>query len=192
MLRASQVSRRWHDLLSDDLTWRNLCDKHEYCGELPQIVRFSPNPSLSPSLLSSLKLPEPQQYLGTSPPGSGYSGSLGLDDVSNKVPRRQQARSYKSFFKQKYLVDAAWRRGGDSVTRNITHEAGVVTGLHVTAQHIIVALDNARIHVFDRDGNNPRMLQGHVMGVWAMIPSEDLLVTGGCDRDVRVWDLATG
>jgi F-box and WD-40 domain protein CDC4 len=55
-----------------------------------------------------------------------------------------------------------------------------------------VALDNAKIHVFDTEGNQQRTLQGHVMGVWAMVPWDDILVSGGCDRDVRVWDLTTG
>lgn len=30
------------------------------------------------------------------------------------------------------------------------------------------------------------------MGVWAMVPWDDILVSGGCDRDVRVWNMATG
>lgn len=101
-------------------------------------------------------------------------------------------RSYKSHFKQRYLVDAAWRQGGQNTTRNITQDAGVVTSLHLTSKYIIVALDNAKIHVFDTEGNPLRTLQGHVMGVWAMVPWDDILVSGGCDRDVRVWDLTTG
>ena len=67
-----------------------------------------------------------------------------------------------------------------------------MTSLHLTSKYIIVALDNSRIYVFDTDGNASRTLQGHVMGVWAMVPWEDTLVSGGCDRDVRVWDLLTG
>jgi F-box and WD-40 domain protein CDC4 len=101
-------------------------------------------------------------------------------------------KSYKSHFKQRYLVDAAWRTGGQNITRNITQDGGVVTSLHLTSKYIIVALDNARIHVFDTEGNSLRVLQGHVMGVWAMVPWDDILVSGGCDRDVRVWDLKTG
>lgn len=89
-------------------------------------------------------------------------------------------------------MDAAWRTGGKSTTRAITQDGGVVTSLHLTPKYIIVALDNAKIHVFDTEGNALRVLQGHVMGVWAMVPWEDLLVSGGCDRDVRVWDLTTG
>ena len=101
-------------------------------------------------------------------------------------------RSYKSHFKQRYLVEAAWRSGGTSISRNITQEGGVVTSLHLTPKYIIVALDNAKIHVFDTQGDSQRTLSGHVMGVWAMVPWEDTLVSGGCDRDVRVWNLKTG
>jgi F-box and WD-40 domain protein CDC4 len=89
-------------------------------------------------------------------------------------------------------VEAAWRSGGTSTTRNITQEGGVVTSLHLTPKYIIVALDNAKIHVFDTEGDSQRTLQGHVMGVWAMVPWDDTLVSGGCDRDVRVWNLKTG
>ncbi|KAG7121660.1 F-box/WD repeat-containing protein 7 like [Verticillium longisporum] len=118
LARASQVSNRWRDLLSDDLTWKNLCDKHNYSTE------------------------------------------------EEDSPTQQSP----------------------------THAAqgGVVTSLHLTSKYIIVALDNAKIHVFDAQGNALRTLQGHVMGVWAMVPWDDILVSGGCDRDVRVWDLTTG
>ena len=76
--------------------------------------------------------------------------------------------------------------------KHITPDPGVVTSLHLTKKYIVVALDNARIHVFNTRGNHQRTLQGHVMGVWAMVPWDDILVSGGCDRDVRVWNMATG
>jgi len=75
---------------------------------------------------------------------------------------------------------------------SITPDQGVVTSLHLTKKYIVVALDNAKIHVFNTKGQPQRVLQGHVMGVWAMVPWHDILVSGGCDRDVRVWNMATG
>lgn len=89
-------------------------------------------------------------------------------------------------------MEAAWRSGGTKIVKNITQENGVVTSLHLTPKYIIVALDNAKIHVFDTEGDSQRTMQGHIMGVWAMVPWGDTLVSGGCDRDVRVWDLKTG
>ena len=76
--------------------------------------------------------------------------------------------------------------------RHIQPDQGVVTSLHLTSKYIIVALDNAKIHVFDVKGDHQRTLTGHVMGVWAMVPWGDILVSGGCDRDVRVWNMDTG
>ena len=78
------------------------------------------------------------------------------------------------------------------VAKHITPDQGVVTSLHLTKKYIVVALDNAKIHVFNTKGDLLRTLQGHAMGVWAMIPWDDVLVSGGCDRDVRVWNMATG
>ncbi|KAM0334134.1 hypothetical protein ACHAQA_001154 [Verticillium albo-atrum] len=145
LARASQVSNRWRDLLSDDLTWKNLCDKHNYSTEEENIASSS-----------------------------------------------RRGSAVVSHFKQKHQVEMAWRNGGTHINRNITQEGGVVTSLHLTSKYIIVALDNAKIHVFDAQGTALRTLQGHVMGVWAMVPWDDILVSGGCDRDVRVWDLTTG
>jgi F-box and WD-40 domain protein CDC4 len=108
--------------------------------------------------------------------------------------RRLRARpvSYRSHFKQKYMVESAWNKGGRCTQRHITPDQGVVTSLHLTSKYIVVALDNAKIHVYDTNGDNQKTLQGHVMGVWAMVPWDDILVSGGCDREVRVWNMATG
>ncbi|KAK3301986.1 WD40-repeat-containing domain protein [Chaetomium strumarium] len=190
LARASQVSRRWRDLLSDDMTWKNLCLKHDYQHRMSEI-----GPQIYPPITSGAEAYSFSQQ--DEDPGSHeFSGALTSTSLpatfEGRANARPMLRSYKSHFKQRYLVDTAWRSGGRNVTRNITQDGGVVTSLHLTSKYIIVALDNAKIHVFDTEGNALRTLQGHVMGVWAMVPWDDILVSGGCDRDVRVWDLSTG
>ncbi|KAK9465512.1 WD40-repeat-containing domain protein [Lipomyces arxii] len=134
--KASQVSKRWAEVVSDDLIWKNLCDRLNY-----------------------------------------------TDTISD---------TYKSLFKQRHMVESSWTSGGLTTARHVTTDQGVVTCLSSTTKYIIVALDNSRIHVFSSAGELLHTLTGHVMGVWAIMPWDDILVSGGCDRDVRVWDLITG
>jgi F-box and WD-40 domain protein CDC4 len=193
LARASQVSRRWRDLLSDDVTWKNLCVKHDYGRRLSEVSYGIP--TYATTRPGILPVPD-SEYANQSFPGA-LSSSSALHSVSRSMDGagfagRPKLRSYKSHFKQRYLVESAWRTGGRNTTRTITQDGRVVTSLHLTPKYIVVALDNARIHIFDREGNALRTLQGHIMGVWAMVPWEDILVSGGCDRDVRVWDMTTG
>lgn len=175
------------------MTWKNLCVKHDYNRQLSELAQFAIPREARPSIADTGYSNSFPGAPSISP--THVSGARSFDSAvpaATMAPRRPKPKTYKSHFKQRYLVEAAWRNGGTSVTRNITQEGGVVTSLHLTPKYIIVALDNAKIHVFDAQGNALRTLQGHVMGVWAMVPWDDILVSGGCDRDVRVWDLATG
>src|SRR2546429_6423215 len=94
--------------------------------------------------------------------------SRSFDESSSAaaMQRRPKITSYKSHFKQRYMVETAWKHGGRAIARHITPDQGVVTSLHLTSKYIVVALDNAKIHVFNTDGDHQKTLQGHVMGVW--------------------------
>lgn len=184
LVRASQVSRRWRVLLSDDMTWKNLCLKHDYQRRLSEVQAARAE--------AFAAIPKDEDAASGAVSGARVPKILPPLFGSPSTNARPAVKSYKSHFKQRYLVDAAWRTGGRNITKPITQDGGVVTSLHLTSKYIIVALDNARIHVFDTQGEQKHILQGHVMGVWAMVPWDDILVSGGCDRDVRVWDLSTG
>lgn len=178
------------------MTWKNLCLKHDYQRRLSEVESATmggrTRPSIQP-LASVDSERSSNSFPGAVVQSTHQSGSRSFDGhIGASKSGRPKLRSYKSHFKQRYLVEAAWRSGGTCIARNITQEGGVVTSLHLTSKYIILALDNAKIHVFDTEGNQQRTLQGHIMGVWAMVPWGDTLVSGGCDRDVRVWDLKTG
>ncbi|KAF2729954.1 F-box/WD repeat-containing protein pof1 [Polyplosphaeria fusca] len=207
LARASQVSNKWRELVNDDTAWRLLCQKFSYRGLSKEERNEEDDPGdewddskpsqwLHPARASRAEEPLLNQQADASATSSANEGlrTQSLDRGAKRKPshRRPKATTYRSHFKQRYMVETAWRSGGVCDARQITPDQGVVTSLHLTKKYIVVALDNAKIHVFDVNGYHQKTLQGHVMGVWAMVPWGDLLVSGGCDRDVRVWNLATG
>ncbi|KAL9097382.1 MAG: hypothetical protein Q9165_000277 [Trypethelium subeluteriae] len=217
LARSSQVSKRWRELVSDDMAWKSLCEKHAYRrlsneesqSTPPQVTTTIPTPTTTTTITtqqmedSSLAQSTKFSSFKHIPPNPlalptvvQAPDLLRTRSVDRAVPvrhrRRPKAMSYRSHFKQRYQVETAWRSGGHVIPRQIQPDQGVVTSLHLTDRYIVVALDNAKIHVFDTEGQHQRTLQGHVMGVWAMVPWGDTLVSGGCDRDVRVWNMASG
>lgn len=183
----------------------NLCEKHSYAYQRPSdddrdIVDPAdgqPLHAVSPThSLSALQSTSTVSSLHSRDGFPGLPRSLSGDWLSSSSysSRRRRVRpvSYRSHFKQRYMVESAWNKGGRCTQRHMSPDQGVVTSLHLTSKYIVVALDNAKIHVYDTNGDNQKTLQGHVMGVWAMVPWDDILVSGGCDREVRVWNMATG
>ena len=198
LARASQVSKRWRELLNDDITWKNLCEKYPYARRrlldddgYDFVDPFHPNSSSAVSTDASLQGSAASSTKDDIP--SMSTTSLG-SSWSTAPTRRRRVRpsSYRTHFKHRYMVESAWNKGGLCTQRHISPDQGVVTSLHLTPKYIVVALDNAKIHVYDTNGENQKTLQGHVMGVWAMVPWDDILVSGGCDREVRAWNMATG
>ncbi|KAF2112655.1 F-box/WD repeat-containing protein pof1 [Lophiotrema nucula] len=212
LARASQVSKKWRELVNDDTAWRLLCQKFSYRGlskeerneeedpgdepDMALLASHSNAQWLHPARASRADEPMHDKQVDGTSSSTGSEGlrtqSLDRNAKRKMFSRRPKATTYRSHFKQRYMVETAWRSGGVCDARQITPDQGVVTSLHLTKKYIVVALDNAKIHVFDVEGYQQKTLQGHVMGVWAMVPWGDLLVSGGCDRDVRVWDLASG
>ncbi|CAP69043.1 uncharacterized protein PODANS_7_10000 [Podospora anserina S mat+] len=193
LVRASQVSRRWRDLLSDDMTWKNLCVKHDYQRRMSEVQAM-----------------RAELYGHAQRDDGAATGDCSGALTSNSLPAsfgsstgaRPRLTSYKSHFKQRYLVDVAWRTGGRNISKNLTQDGGVVTSLHLTSKYIIVALDNARIHVFDTEEtrfapcraiNCLHTLRGHTSTVRCLKMSDaNTAISGSRDTTLRVWDIRNG
>jgi len=188
--------------VSDDQAWKTLCEKHAYRRMSSDSVGSSMNASSASASQIFYG-----QHLRSSSPSRVLDNMSAIDENSDRIAdlhamlavgsvrksRKQQPKpTHRSRFKHAYMVESAWKKGGLMTARHITPEQGVVTSLHLTKNYIVVAMDTAKIHVFNVRGDHQRTLTGHVMGVWAMVPWDDILVSGGCDRDVRVWNMATG
>uniref|UniRef100_A0A060TAP4 ARAD1B08404p n=1 Tax=Blastobotrys adeninivorans TaxID=409370 RepID=A0A060TAP4_BLAAD len=180
LARASQVSRLWYLLLSDDLTWKELCKTHHF-------RRLSATNAYR--RMSRMSLGSTDGSINTVDAASDDLSEAIYDPDATKNP---VARSYRSHFKHQYLLNNAWNSGGRLAARYVISHPGVVTSLIMDQKYIVIALDNSKIYVLREDGKMLRTLFGHVMGVWALTLHGNTLVSGGCDRDVRVWDLKTG
>lgn len=168
LARASHVSRHWNALLKDEGAWKALCLKHQY--------RNINNASFNSAIYNRSQLYHPQHQ------------SL----------VRHSSISYRDFFRRKYNIDTAWNQGGKVIPCENHIGDGLATSLQMDDSYIVIGCDNNRIEVFDsKNGKYIRSLLGHEGGVWALQfikneNNEHILVTGGCDRVARVWNLTTG
>jgi len=176
-------------LVNDDLTWKRLCrmslSSPTLIVEKQGFRRLSvAYPLQSPS---APVIPQPAELSYFTSPTNIPPGSAPTHI------RRPAPRTYKSHFRQRYILEKNWRVGGTLMARYISNDHGVVTTLCMSDKYIIVGLDNSNIRVFDEDGRFQMTLAGHETGVWAMVVvGDDHLVSGGCDRDMRLWNLTTG
>ncbi|WVQ94308.1 hypothetical protein IAU59_001387 [Kwoniella sp. CBS 9459] len=187
LARAAQVSRHWNELLQDEHTWKDLFDRHGYPAPssftMPTAQRRkSNNPPNASAYASS------SNHHGRAPTsGMGHSVTrtsgghavvhrgtpFGLEKrvcyVSNPKRVADEA-TFKNRFKNAYLTETNWLSGGRILASHISADDAVVTTLCFDETHIIVGMNNSKIHVFDAaTGGYRRSLIGHRQGVWAMV-----------------------
>ncbi|KAF7317915.1 hypothetical protein MKEN_00879600 [Mycena kentingensis (nom. inval.)] len=240
LARASRVSRRWRDLVSDDSLWRSMCLRLGFTvsGREPQ---FGTTPSDDESLanLAPFSMDQLQQWL----PGKRKAKARELDLPVQLAPPEA---SYYVHFKECFSTMMNWRHGGrvlrahrmvptaaPATNGNGINSMDVITSVALDQDWVVVGLANSKIHVFSsRTGVLARTLVGHDAGVWGVclvgrggkwigaplptvgpdnvpdmwrtplgldLPLPDgwgqanaLVVSGGCDKVLRVWDVRSG
>ncbi|KAG2075530.1 WD40 repeat-like protein [Suillus decipiens] len=177
LARASQVCKRWRDLVADDWLWKVLCDTYSFradtedksdtnlleddesCDEMDKFT----SSSIDPWLTARDRLKR-QEITSVS-----HWGPYSSDDLLH--PRLQF--SHQEYFRRAYGTMLNLRKGGHILhTHRMpipTPDSGVVTSVALDTEWVVVGLANSKIHLFSAiTGVLSRTLTGHELGVWAV------------------------
>ncbi|KAJ3849904.1 WD40 repeat-like protein [Lentinula lateritia] len=169
LVRATQVSRWWRRLISDESLWKRMCG--QYAFDEPHTNIDSRNRrggkvkmpmATDDEHMDEEVNPQPLTLLrNRSTSHMTLSFSPGL--------------SFREYFKYSYSIMQNWHNGGHLLrahkipSSSNNPESGVVTSLALDEDWVVVGLANCRIHVFSaRTGVLARTLVGHELGVWAV------------------------
>ncbi|KAI8338947.1 WD40-repeat-containing domain protein [Chlamydoabsidia padenii] len=189
------VSKYWYHLLKDETTWKNMCELYQY---EPYYHYYNNN-----NMLSRMMVETPSFSNDVSNNNNTLNHRQSISQQHTNDVDTITGFSYRELFIRKYNIISAWKHGGQIKVVDQGLE-GLVTSLQCDDKYIVVGCENYRIEVFDTaTGNKVRSLVGHEGGVWALEFKGDdvleqgkeqqrVLVSAGCDRDVRVWNLETG
>ncbi|KAH9034922.1 WD40-repeat-containing domain protein [Lactarius hengduanensis] len=195
LTRIACVSRKWYALVQGLQVWQGLASVYHFD-------------------LSLQGEPDAEESDAIGVTRSNLPHVLTHPRFSQSPHALQQAPSSQSLFKYAWSTLVNWKRGGRCLHAHripVTDpdpNSGVVTSVALDADWLVAGLANHRIYVFStHTGLLVRTLVGHELGVWAVNLSarsdvagttrgwgqpSSLVVSGGCDKDVRVWDVRTG
>ncbi|KAG2042761.1 WD40-repeat-containing domain protein [Suillus americanus] len=177
LARASQVCKRWHDLVADDWLWKVLCDTYSFRADTEdksstnlfeddeswdETDKFTSN-SIDPWLVARDRLKR-QELTSVS-----HWGPYSSDELLH--PRTQF--SHQEYFRRAYGTMLNLRKGGNILRAHRmpipTPDSGVVTSVALDTEWVVVGLANSKIHLFSAiTGVLSRTLTGHELGVWAV------------------------
>ncbi|OJA18321.1 hypothetical protein AZE42_02800 [Rhizopogon vesiculosus] len=180
LARASQVSKRWHDLVSDDWLWKVLCDMYSFRADpedksgpklleddqpRDELDKFPSHP-IDPAFqwLTARERLKLQEHASVSHWGPYSSDGL-------LQPRTQF--SHQEYFRRAYGTMLNLKKGGHLLRSHRmptpTPGSGVITSVALDTEWIVIGLANSKIHVFSAiTGVLSRTLTGHELGVWAV------------------------
>ncbi|KAI8368283.1 WD40-repeat-containing domain protein [Radiomyces spectabilis] len=109
-----------------------------------------------------------------------------------------QANSYHGRFIRTHHIESGWTKGGNLITYcDNAIGSDLTTCLQLDDRYFVVGSDNHCVEIYDSTtGHHVHTLRGHAGGVWCChfitLKDTSLLLTGGCDREARLWDMHTG
>ncbi|KAK7685084.1 hypothetical protein QCA50_011921 [Cerrena zonata] len=141
LTRASAVSRRWNQLISDEWLWKRLCYLHGF--EIDQ--DWPPSSSSTSYYRSHFK----REFIAVS--NWCHGGSL--------------LRTHRVPFNPGSIPDETT----SPPPNRPNSSAAIPTSIAIDSEWVVVGLANSKIHVFSaRTGVLSRTLVGHASGVWAV------------------------
>lgn len=203
LCRAAQVTKRWRCLADDNILWRVICEQHigqkcHKCGWglpilerrrapcRPKSISPCPSPSLSSALSTSLK---------RNAQGSSDIPSPPMKRQRSEDPFPESSSSSTSYDSPNPSIDA------NSLPSSLLAPNPSLPQIpSVTRPWKDVYSERMTIERNWRRGRcTVRTLKGHTNAVMCLQFSETLshpafpvLITGSCDRTIRVWNLETG
>jgi F-box and WD-40 domain protein CDC4 len=181
LCRVASCSRAHWALVQDSQLWRKLCQYH---GFQPVDSGKSSRSASFHQLPRQLQLRNRTLSLPLTPCSS-------QQDIGDAM-----SFDFKRVFIAHYTVRRNWNIGRCTHFSIDGPRAAIVTCLQFDDDQLIIATDNASYGLIELyntvTGERVRRISGHEGGVWALDFMGNVLVSGGCDRDVRVWDIKTG
>ena len=112
-----------------------------------------------------------------------------LDNQECKRVTPVQAVTSRQFYRRHYITQHNWEKNPPLLHSFLSPATGVITSMQFNEDIIVAGLDVkgvGTIHVFGtQNGKWLRTLTGHEGGVWCLQFKGNMLVSGGCDRDIR-------
>ncbi|TPX38194.1 hypothetical protein SmJEL517_g00222 [Synchytrium microbalum] len=196
LCHAAQVSRKWKQIADDDAVWHRLCVQHidrkcAKCGwGLP----------LMDAKKRKIDSPEPVATEPRIAPASSSNGTTSNGTSSNSIPKRKTLSDDDNLDIVKRQKTDSGCISSSSKSPELLEADIITTALEqrvtvperpwkdIYAERLVVER-NWRRGTFQQ-----RVLLGHTDGVMCLHYDEAsaLLVTGGYDRTIRVWNVDTG